>query len=136
MMAKDGPVLFFDGVCNLCNGTVQFVIARDHEATVRFASLQSDFAQRQFSDLKIPAGYLNSIVLLEDDKVFYKSTAALRLCRHLSGVWPMLRWLLIIPRPLRDLLYDLIARNRYRWFGKQETCWIPTAELRGRFIDI
>jgi len=134
MNVHAGPILLFDGVCNLCSGTVQFVIERDPKAKVRFASLQSEFAMQQFRSLGIANDYLDSIVLLEEGKVFVKSTAALRLSRHLSALWPMLRLLLIIPRPIRDLVYDWIARNRYKWFGKQETCWIPTPELRNRFV--
>lgn len=134
MRNDEDPILLFDGVCNLCNGTVQFVIARDPEAKVRFASLQSDFAKQQFKELGIPNSYLDSIVLLEDGKVFFRSTAALRLTRHLSGLWPLLRFLTVIPAPVRDLVYDWIARNRYRWFGRQETCWVPTPELKGRFV--
>ncbi|MCF8258105.1 MAG: thiol-disulfide oxidoreductase DCC family protein [Flavobacteriales bacterium] len=129
-----GPILLFDGVCNLCNGTVHFVIARDPEARIHFASLQSEFATQRFGENGIAKEYLDSIVLLENGQVFYKSTAALRLTRYLSGGWPMLRVLLIIPRPLRDLIYDWIAANRYRWFGKQESCWVPTPELRSRFL--
>jgi predicted DCC family thiol-disulfide oxidoreductase YuxK len=136
MSSEAGPILLFDGVCNLCNGTVQFVIERDPKATVKFASLQSAFAAQQFQSLGIANDYLDSIVLLEEGKVFVKSTAAIRLSRHLSGLWPVLRLLLIIPRPIRDLVYDWVARNRYRWFGKQETCWIPTPELRARFVDV
>lgn len=136
MSTSEGPILLFDGVCNLCNGTVQFVIERDPEAKVRFASLQSEFAQQRFAALNIPSSYMDSIVLLEQGRVFYKSTAALRLTRYLTGGWPLLRIWLIIPAPLRDLVYDWIARNRYRWFGRQETCWVPTPELRSRFADV
>jgi predicted DCC family thiol-disulfide oxidoreductase YuxK len=135
MSEQEKPTLLFDGVCNLCNGTVQFVIERDPKANVQFASLQSDFATDKFVELNIPNDYLDSIVLLEEGKVYYKSTAALRLSRHLNGLWPMLYGFIIIPRAIRDYVYDWIARNRYRWFGKQETCWIPTPELRGRFAD-
>ncbi len=136
MSAESGPILLFDGVCNLCSSSVQFVIERDPEAKVRFASLQSEFASRTFAELNIPGDYLDSIVLLEQGKVYYKSAAALRLCRYLNGGWPLLRVLLIVPGPLRDVVYDWVARNRYRWFGKKETCWVPTPELRQRFIAI
>ncbi len=134
MSAELGPILLFDGVCNLCSSSVQFVIERDPEAKVRFASLQSEFASRTFAELKIPGDYLDSIVLLEQGKVYYKSAAALRVCRYLNGGWPLLRVFMIVPGPLRDVVYDWVARNRYRWFGKKETCWIPTPELRERFI--
>lgn len=134
MSIFSGPVLLFDGVCNLCSGTVQFVIERDPDAKVRFASLQSEFAEQRFQELNIPNDYLDSIVLLEDDRVYFKSTAALRLARHMRGLWPILGIFRIVPAPLRDLVYDWIARNRYRWFGKKEVCWIPTPELRSRFL--
>lgn len=135
MNSEVGPILLFDGVCNLCNGTVQFVIERDPKAKVKFASLQSQFAKQQFQSHGIANNYLDSIVLLEAGKVFVKSTAALKLSRHMNGLWPLLQLLLIIPRPIRDVVYDWIARNRYGWFGKQGSCWIPTPALRGRFIE-
>ena len=136
MSAANGPVLLFDGVCNLCSGTVQFVIERDSIAKVSFASLQSDFATAVMHTHSIPTGYLDSIILLEGDRISYKSTAALRLTKYLDGLWPLLRILLIIPNPVRNLIYDVVARNRYKWFGKKESCWVPTPELRARFKGV
>jgi predicted DCC family thiol-disulfide oxidoreductase YuxK len=136
MSAANGPVLLFDGVCNLCSGTVQFVIERDSSAKVSFASLQSDFATEVKHTHSIPTGYLDSIILLEGDRISYKSTAALRLTKYLDGLWPLLRILLIIPNPVRNLIYDVVARNRYKWFGKKESCWVPTPELRARFKGV
>lgn len=130
------PILLFDGVCNLCSGTVQFVIERDSDAKVGFASLQSDYGVDMMGRLNIPTDYLDSIILVEGDRISYKSTAALRLCHYLDGVWPALRILLIIPSPVRNLVYDWVARNRYRWFGKKESCWMPTPELRSRFKGV
>jgi predicted DCC family thiol-disulfide oxidoreductase YuxK len=135
MMSTNGPILLFDGVCNLCNSSVQFVIAHDPKAIVRFASLQSDVAKTKMREVDMAEGYLDSIILLVEDKMYVKSSAALRVCKYLSGLWPVLQCLLIIPRPIRDYFYDVIARNRYRWFGRQETCWVPTIDLRARFLD-
>lgn len=134
-MDEPGPILYFDGVCNLCCGAVRFVIARDPRATVRYASLQSGFAQERVPSLGVSGDNLDSIVLVEGGTVSIRSTAALRLCRHMRGFWPLMRILLIVPRPLRDAAYDCVARNRYRWFGKQEACLLPTPEVRARFLN-
>ncbi len=127
--------VLFDGVCNLCNGTVQFVIKRDRAAIFRFASLQSDYAQRLLRQVNLPANQLYSVIVFEDGVAYQKSDAALRIARHLSGFW---RWLYIfrfVPKFIRDGLYNFIATNRYRFFGKQDHCMIPTPELKARFVD-
>lgn len=134
-MPDNGPVLLFDGVCNLCSATVQFIIARDRNANIRFASLQSDFAVKQLFEWRPHSQHLDGIVLLEGSRTSDRSTAALRLSKYMDGAWPILGVLLIIPRPLRDLIYDIVARNRYRWFGKKEICWIPSQEMKARFIE-
>lgn len=128
-------VIFFDGVCNLCNGAVQFVIKRDAKNHFKFAALQSNYAKEQLSayDLKVEQG--QSFVLLEDGKVYEQSTAALRVARGLNGLWPMLYAFIIVPTFLRNAVYKFIARNRYKWFGKSESCWVPTPELRNKFLD-
>lgn len=128
------PIVLFDGVCNLCNGSIQFLIKRDRQAYFRFASLQSDTGQKLQADLGMDPQALDSVILVEGDRWYKESDAALRIARNLPGVWKLLTAFRIVPRPLRDALYRLIARNRYRWFGKTETCWLPTPELRSRFL--
>jgi predicted DCC family thiol-disulfide oxidoreductase YuxK len=129
------PVIFFDGVCNLCQGSVQFIIKRDPQARFRFASLQSDYGRHILKELKLDTHTLESIILLTPNGVFQRSRAALEIARKLSGLWPVLYIFRIIPAGIRDLVYDWIARNRYRWFGKTESCWLPTPELKSRFVD-
>jgi len=126
--ASDRPVVLFDGVCNLCNGVVRFIIARDPSARFRFAPLQ-------WVDDGGPAGTTDSIVLVEAGKRYTKSTAALRIARGLRFPWPLLYALVLVPRPLRDLVYDWVARHRYGWFGKRASCMVPTPEIRSRFLE-
>ncbi|MCI0751298.1 MAG: thiol-disulfide oxidoreductase DCC family protein [Flammeovirgaceae bacterium] len=128
-------IIFFDGVCNLCNGAVQFIIKRDPKNKFRFASLQSDFAIRRLKDQGIDPQISETIILLQNGKIFTKSRAALEISKRLSGLWPLLYSFAIIPGFLRDSIYNLIARNRYRWFGKRDACMIPTPELKSRFLD-
>lgn len=129
------PTILFDGVCNLCNGSVQFILRRDPQARFRFASLQSEAGRRLVTEQGLDPEVLNSVILIEEGRVYRESTAALRIARHMSGAWKLLRVLVLVPRPIRDAVYRLIARNRYRWFGKSETCWLPTPELRARFLS-
>lgn len=133
----DHPVMLFDGVCNLCNGAVNFAIDRDPEARLRFASLQSPAARELLARLghPMPSGDPESILLVERGRVYECSGAALRIARHLSGAWSLLAALLAVPWPLRDLVYRWVAANRYRWFGKADVCRVPTPELRARFIE-
>ncbi|MBO9620009.1 MAG: DUF393 domain-containing protein [Niabella sp.] len=127
------PIILFDGVCNLCNGAVQFIIKRDKRGVFRFASLQSEIGKKLLAQYLIPSNY-GSIVLIEGNKAWTKSTAVLRLSRRLSGAWPLLYLCLAIPRFLRDPVYNFVARNRYKWFGRREECWVPTEQLKERFI--
>lgn len=129
------PLLLFDGVCNLCNSSVQFIIKRDPKGTFRFAALQSALGQKELQQYQLKADSLESIVLILDGKVWQRSNAALEIARRLSGLWPALYIFKIIPRFIRDWVYDLIANNRYRWFGRQDQCMIPTPELKSRFLD-
>jgi predicted DCC family thiol-disulfide oxidoreductase YuxK len=129
------PVILFDGVCNLCNGFVQFVIARDSAARFRFASLQSNAASKLLDRHRVTTLLPDSIVLVEDDRVFTRSSAALRIAGGLGFPWSLAYAGIAVPKPLRDALYDLVARHRYRWFGKRDVCMIPTPELRARFLD-
>jgi predicted DCC family thiol-disulfide oxidoreductase YuxK len=133
-MPTANPIVLFDGVCNLCNGSVQFIIRHDREGRFRFASLQSPVGQDLQARFGMDPRQLDSVILVEGDRWFKESDAALRIARGMNGAWKALSVFRVIPRPLRDAVYRLIARNRYRWFGKQETCWLPTPELRGRFL--
>jgi predicted DCC family thiol-disulfide oxidoreductase YuxK len=131
------PVVLFDGVCNLCNFAVQFILDRDPFATFRFASLQSAAAAGLLGAFGIPApvGDPESLVLIDDGKVYQSSTAALRIARRLRGIWKLAYALIVIPPFARDAIYRWIARNRYRWFGKADQCRVPTPELRARFLS-
>lgn len=127
--------MLFDGVCNLCNGSVNFIIDRDPAARFRFAALQTPAAAELLARHgRIPAATPDSIILIEGDRLYEHSTAALRIARRLRGGWKLLYAFIIVPRPLRDLVYRWIARNRYRWFGRSEACRMPTPELRERFL--
>lgn len=129
------PLILFDGVCNLCSGAVQFVIRRDPKARFRFAALQSAAGREALARAGVSGGLPDSIVLLHRGRVRVKSAAALAIARGLRLPWPLLGAFWLVPYPLRDLVYDWIARNRYRWFGRTEQCWVPTPELRARFVD-
>lgn len=131
----DHAIVFFDGVCNLCNGTVNFIIDHDPEGYFRFAPLQSDVAVTHLDSLADADRDLGTIILLEGDHVYVRSTAALRIAHHLTGPWSLLSLALVVPRPLRDAVYNWIAKNRYDWFGQRDQCRMPTAELKDRFLD-
>jgi len=132
--AVEGIVLF-DGVCTLCNRSVTFLIARDPHAKFRFASLQSERARRELAAIGVTGVLPDSIVLLQGRRVFTRSGAVLRIAKGLRFPWPLLYAAIIIPPFLRDALYDFIARRRYRWFGKRDTCMVPTPELQARFLS-
>ncbi len=129
------PVILFDGVCNLCNGFVRFVIARDPAARFRFAALQSDSARRLLARLDGLGGIPDSVVLVDRGRVYTRSSAALRIARGLPFPWSLARALIVVPRPLRDWVYDRVARHRYRWFGRKDVCMMPTPDSRARFLD-
>ena len=130
-----GPIILFDGVCNLCTHSVQFVLRRDTGERYTFASLQSDVGQRLLDEVGPSLHGVDSIVLIEDGEAYVRSTAALRIARGLTGGWPLLYGFMILPRPLRDWVYELVARNRYRWFGKTDECMVPLPALKARFLD-
>ncbi len=132
---KTRKIILFDGICNLCNQSVQFVIEHDSKNQFRFASLQSDFGQDFLKKNKLEATQFDSIVFIEDDQFYTKSSAALKIAKYLDGITSWLTIFMIIPKPLRDIVYNFIAKNRYRWFGKNESCWLPTAELKAKFIE-
>ena len=130
------PVVLFDGVCNLCNGSVRFVIERDPRKHFQFAPLQSETATTLIGGLANPLAMPDSIVLVDDGRLYVRSTAALRIARRLRFPWPLLWVFMAVPRPLRDWVYDVIARHRYGWFGKRDTCMVPTKEIRDRFLEM
>ena len=128
------PILLFDGHCNLCNAWVHFIVKRDTEKIIRFASLQSKAGRQMLEKHKIEENYIESIVLFEEGNYFVSSTAALRTLSYLDGWQKHLIFLTVVPRSLRDLAYRFIAKNRYKWFGRREQCMIPTPELKERFL--
>jgi predicted DCC family thiol-disulfide oxidoreductase YuxK len=128
-------LVLFDGACNLCNGFVQFVIARDPDGRFQFAALQSESARRVLEGHATPDPLPDAIVLVEDGRVFTQSAAALRIARRLTFPWPLAAVFFAVPRPLRDWVYAFVAKRRYRWFGRQDTCMVPTPELRSRFLE-
>lgn len=128
-------VVLFDGVCNLCSGAVQFIIKHEKHKSMFFASLQSEFAKTLLADNNINSIDMSTVVFYENHKLFYKSSAALRIAGLLKFPYNLLSVFRIIPPFARDLIYNLIAKNRYRWFGKKESCMIPSLELKARFLD-
>jgi predicted DCC family thiol-disulfide oxidoreductase YuxK len=131
------PIVLFDGVCNLCAKSVQFVIRNDRAGVFRFASLQSVTAQKILRATHHEHTALTSVLLLVDGRLYRKSEAALQICRRLDRAWPALYYLFAwVPVRLADKVYDYIGARRYRWFGKKDACWIPSAELATRFVDV
>lgn len=142
-MGSDNPltplddfVVLFDGYCNLCSGAVQFIIKRDKKKKFRFASLQSQVGSAILKKYGLAAVKADSVVLILHGRAYTESTAALLIALHLSVPWPLLYVFIIVPSFLRNAVYRFIARNRYRWFGRFEECWLPDEELRQRFLDL
>jgi predicted DCC family thiol-disulfide oxidoreductase YuxK len=131
----DKPVVVFDGVCNLCHYGVRFIVAHERDHLLRFAAAQSAAGRELLRQCGFDPDDLKSFVLVEDGTARVRSDAALAVAGHLRLPWRMFRILRVLPWPFRDLLYDLLARNRYRWFGKRDSCIVPTAELRSRFLE-
>ena len=131
------PIILFDGVCNLCNSTVKRVIKADKKGIFRFASLQSTAAQDILSSLPVqtPRQFPDSIVLIDDNKSFTKSKAVFMISSKLNGIWRILSLFSFLPIPLTDYLYDWVASHRYKWFGRQDSCMVPTEDLKERFLD-
>ena len=129
------PVILFDGVCNLCSASVQYVIKHDPQRIFRFASLQSSFAQKILSNHNLKINDYNSFVLFTDNKIYTRSTAALLVAKKLKGFIRFSYAFIIMPKFIRDTVYNIIAKNRYKWFGKKQACWLPTPELKNLFLD-
>jgi predicted DCC family thiol-disulfide oxidoreductase YuxK len=128
-------IIFFDGVCNLCNQSVQLVIKNDSKNQFKFAALQSEAGRRILLQNEFPLEQLTSFVLLENDRIYTKSTAALKVMKSLDGFWRIMYVFIIVPKFIRDGVYSWIAKNRYKWFGKQSTCWLPAPHLNNRFLQ-
>jgi predicted DCC family thiol-disulfide oxidoreductase YuxK len=127
-------IILFDGVCNFCDSSVQFIIKRDPNGNYQFASLQGETGRLLLKEFDLEEN-LDSIVYIEGDRFYKKSAAALRICKNLEGVWRLFVIFKIIPTPIRDFFYDIVAKNRYKWFGKKDSCMIPSPEIRNRFLE-
>lgn len=134
---QNKKIILFDGVCNLCNSSVQYVIKKDKKDTFRFAALQSEIGQKLTKERGIDTKKIDSIILIEPGVAYHvKSSAALEIAKEFGGIWKMLSAISsFFPVSLRDAVYDFVAKNRYKWYGKQEFCMVPTAELRAKFLD-
>src|SRR5437773_787657 len=130
-----GAIILFDGVCNLCNGSVNFTIDRDKEKYFKFASIQSEAGRKLLREFNLDPDKLYSLILIKNGNFYDRSTAALKIAKHLDGLWKIFYILIIIPKFMRDFFYNLIANRRYKWFGKRETCRVPTPELKERFLS-
>lgn len=135
IVADPGPIVLFDGLCTVCDGSVQAILKRDHRGVFRFASLQGRFGQEVLRRAGLPSSELQTLILLENGKSHLRSTAVLRILHRLGGFWRIFDIFRFIPAPLRDAAYRLFARNRHRLFGSRKECRIPDPETRGRFID-
>lgn len=127
-------VMLFDGVCNFCNRSVRFVMRHDRRDYFRFAALQSEAGERLQHEYGFDATQLDTFILIENGRAYERSTAALRLMRRLAFPYSLAGYLTIVPRPIRDFFYDQFARRRYRWFGRRDTCMVPTEKQRARFL--
>jgi predicted DCC family thiol-disulfide oxidoreductase YuxK len=134
-MQPNHTIVLFDGICHLCTTSVQFIITRDPNGYFTFASLQSEVGRTLLEKHGLHPDALDMFVLIEGSRCFTRSDAALRVAKHLSGCWSLLRILSLIPKPIRDWGYTIIARNRYRWFGTHEICMVPSQDMLDRFLQ-
>ena len=134
-MGTQKKIVLFDGVCNLCNAGVQLLIKHDQKNQFLFASLQGKKGQECLKQFNLPQDSFNSFLLMEDDKFYDRSTGLLRIMKHLGGGWQLAYVFIIVPKFIRDGIYNFIASRRYQWFGKKEVCWVPTPELKEKFLD-
>ncbi len=131
----DAPIVLFDGICVLCNSFVNFILKRDSNKRLRFASLQSNAGQALLQELGLKTEVFDSLVLVQGRQYDTSSTAVLKIFRNLEGVWPLAYSLIVIPKPIRDYCYRKVAANRYRWFGKRDRCMVPTSDVMSRFLN-
>ncbi len=132
---NENPVILFDGVCNFCNSAVNFVLKRDRKKQIYFAPLQTETGKKLLQQYNLPADDMQSFVFIEKGKAYTRSTAALRVCRYLTALWPLCYGAIIVPKFIRNAIYDLIAKRRYKWFGIKQECMIPTPEVKARFLN-
>ena len=132
---KENKIILFDGVCNFCNSSVNFIIDKDSRDVFRFASLQSDFGQKCLKGINLPVDSFSTLILVSDGKYFTRSSAALRIAAKLSFPYNLSIAFIVVPPFIRNIFYNIIARNRYKWFGRKEVCRIPSAEERAKFIE-
>ncbi len=135
MPSENNNIILFDGVCNFCNAVTNFIIRQDKKKIFRFAAFQSTVGQKILKQLNFSLDSFETFLFIANGKIYKKSNAALRLYNKLSWYWKWTQLFWIFPRFFRDWIYDIIARNRYKWFGKREECMVPTAELKERFLD-
>lgn len=128
-------IILFDGICNFCNSAVNFVIRNDKKSTIKFATLQSEIADQLLEKYSVSKEGLRTFFFIENGIVYTSSTAAIRVCRYLGGLWPLMIGFIIVPRFIRDGIYNWVSKNRYKWFGTREECMVPSPELRMRFLN-
>ena len=129
-----GAVVLFDGVCNFCNGTVNFIIEHDKAGYFKFAPLQSEIGEKLTAENGIDKTETDSVIVIEEDAAYTHSDAAMKIARRLDGIWSWAYFLRIVPKPIRDAAYKLLAKNRYRLFGRRDECIMPTPDVRARFL--
>lgn len=132
---NESPVVLFDGECNLCSGVVRFLLKQDKKKILRFSAMQSDAGTKMLKQYGFPGDFLKTFVFVENNKAFTRSTAALKLFAVLPWYWKWIQLFWMVPRPLRDVVYEFISKHRYQWFGKKDHCMVPTPEIRNRFLD-
>ena len=135
-LPQDKKIILFDGVCNLCDSSVQYIIKHDKKDVFRFVSLQSELGQKILNHIGINPKHIDSIVLYEPGiSYYYKSTAALEIAKGLSGIFTLATVFKILPAGIRDFIYDYVAKHRYKWYGQKEACMIPTPKLKSKFLE-
>ena len=132
---NEQPVILFDGICNFCNSAVNFTIKRNKKANICFAPMQTAAGEKLLQHYNLPADDMQSFIFIEKGIANKQSTAALKVCRHLRGLWPLCYGFIIVPKFIRDGIYNWIAKNRYKWFGVRQQCMIPTPEVKARFLN-
>lgn len=133
-LQNNTSIILFDGICNFCNSSVNKIIKHDTKNKFKFAPLQSEIGKKLLKEYEIDSTKTDSIILIENNTYFIKSTAILKIAKHLNGLYPLVYGFIVIPKFIRDSVYDFIAKNRYKWFGKQDSCMVPTKEVKSKFI--